>query len=44
MIVQRALAAGIIQNMPAHESPLTTKLCDRTDDEIMLDEGERIAI
>jgi hypothetical protein len=29
---------------PAHESPRTTKLYDRTSDEITLDEVERIAI
>jgi hypothetical protein len=28
--------------MAAHESPRTTKLYDRTDDEITLDEVERI--
>ena len=32
------------QAMAAHESPRTTKLYDRTDDEITLDEVERIAI
>ena len=32
------------QKMAAHESPKTTKLYDRTDDEITLDEVERIAI
>jgi integrase/recombinase XerD len=30
--------------MAAHESPRTTKLYDRTKDEITLDEVERIAI
>jgi integrase/recombinase XerD len=30
------------QAMAAHESPRTTKLYDRTDDEITLDEVERI--
>jgi hypothetical protein len=30
--------------MAAHESPRTTKLSDRTGDEITLDEVERIAI
>jgi hypothetical protein len=30
--------------MAAHESPRTTKLHDRTSDEITLDEVERIAI
>jgi len=32
------------QTMAAHESPRTTKLYDRTSDEITLDEVERIAI
>jgi site-specific recombinase XerD len=32
------------QQMAAHESPKTTKLYDRTDDQITLDEVERIAI
>ena len=32
------------QAMAAHESPRTTKLYDRTGDEITLDEVERIAI
>jgi integrase/recombinase XerD len=32
------------QAMAAHESPRTTKLYDRTSDEITLDEVERIAI
>ena len=32
------------QAMAAHESPRTTKLHDRTGDEITLDEAERIAI
>jgi len=32
------------QAMAAHESPRTTKLCDRTGDEITLDEVERIGI
>ena len=30
--------------MAAHESPKTTKLYDRRDDELTLDEVERIAI
>src|SRR5438477_1834599 len=30
--------------LAAHEGPRTTKLCDRTGDEITLDEVERIAI
>jgi site-specific recombinase XerD len=32
------------QNMAAHESPRTTKLYDRTGDEITLDEIEKISI
>jgi hypothetical protein len=32
------------QAIAAHESPRTTKLYDRTGDEITLDEVERIAI
>jgi integrase len=32
------------QAMATHESPRTTKLYDRTGDEITLDEGERIQI
>jgi len=32
------------QTIAAHESPRTTKLYDRTSDEITLDEVERIAI
>ncbi|MFO0888330.1 MAG: tyrosine-type recombinase/integrase [Isosphaeraceae bacterium] len=32
------------QQIAAHESPKTTKLYDRTDDQITLDEIERIAI
>lgn len=32
------------QAIAAHESPRTTKLYDRADDTIMLDEVERIAI
>lgn len=38
---------GTIENaqaIAAHESPQTTKLYDRTSDEITLDEVERIAI
>jgi integrase len=38
---------GTIENaqaIAAHESPRTTKLYDRTDDEITLDEVERILI
>jgi integrase len=40
-------AGGTFENaqaMAAHESPRTTKLYDRTGDEITLDEVERIAI
>jgi integrase/recombinase XerD len=40
-------AGGTLENaqlMAAHESPRTTKLFDRTGDEITLDEVERIAI
>jgi len=40
-------AGGALENaqaMAAHESPRTTKLYDRTGEEIMLDEVERIAI
>jgi integrase/recombinase XerD len=32
------------QAIAAHESPRTTKLCDRTSDEITLDEVELIGI
>jgi hypothetical protein len=40
-------AGGSLENaqaMAAHESPRTTKLYDRTGDEITLDEVERIKI
>ena len=40
-------AGGTLENaqaLAAHESPRTTKLYDRTGDEITLDEVERIAI
>src|SRR5690349_1302078 len=40
-------AGGTLENaqaMAAHESPRTTKLYDRTGDEIALDEVERITI
>jgi len=40
-------AGGTLENaqaMAAHESPRTTKLFDRTGDEITLDEVERITI
>jgi hypothetical protein len=42
-----ARAGGTLENaqaMAAHESPRTTKLYDRTGDEITLDEVERITI
>jgi hypothetical protein len=39
-----ALIGDIAQAMAAHESPRTTKLYDRTSDEITLDEVERITI
>jgi hypothetical protein len=42
-----AYLEGTLENaraMAAHESPRTTKLYDRTGDEITLDEVERIAI
>jgi integrase len=32
------------QQIAAHESPRTTKLCNRTSDEVSLDEIERIVI
>jgi hypothetical protein len=39
------LEAGLtLETMAAHESPRTTKLYDRTDDQITLDEIERITI
>ena len=44
---KRGRFGGLAQNtqeMAAHESPRTTKLYDRTGDEITLDEVERIAI
>jgi hypothetical protein len=48
MIRRRAAeAGGTLENaqaMAAHESPRTTKLYDRTGDEITLDEVERITI
>ena len=40
-------ASGTLENvqlMAAHESPRTTRLYDRTGDEITLDEVERIRI
>jgi integrase/recombinase XerD len=40
-------AGGTLENaqaMAAHESPRTTKLYDRTSDQITLDEVEQIAI
>jgi len=44
MIQRRAADLENAQAMAAHESPRTTKLYDRTGDEITLDEVERIAI
>ena len=50
MIKRRARAAGLPYStcchtaIAAHESPRTTKLYDRTGDEITLDEVERISI
>jgi hypothetical protein len=56
MVRRRAKAAGITayleacgtmekaQQIAAHESPKTTKLYDRTNDQISLDEIERITI
>lgn len=41
---RRSLKLENAQLMAAHESPRTTKLYDRTGDEITLDEVERIAI
>ena len=41
------VAGGTLENaqaMAAHESPRTTKLYDRTDDAVTLDEVERITI
>jgi integrase/recombinase XerD len=32
------------QKIAAHESPRTTKLCDRTDDQLTLDEIEKISV
>ena len=37
-------AGATLENAQAHESPRTTKLYDRTGDEITLDEVERISI
>jgi hypothetical protein len=45
--IARPEAGGTLENaqvMAAHESPRTTKLYDRTGDEITLDEVERITI
>jgi hypothetical protein len=49
MVQRRAAELGMrarlgAQAMAAHESPRTTKLYDRTGDEITLDEVERITI
>jgi hypothetical protein len=38
------IVTDMTQEMAAHESPRTTKLYDRTGDEITLDEVERITI
>ena len=46
-IHQKRGRSGALENtqeMAAHESPRTTKLYDRTGDEITLNEVERIAI
>ena len=43
-MIQRRAAAEHAQQIAAHESPRTTKLYDRTNDQITLDEIERIAI
>jgi len=42
--VRRGGAKSPAQQIAAHESPRTTKLYDRTNDQISLDEIERIAI
>ena len=46
-ITSYLLSGGTIENaqaIAAHESPRTTKLYDRTSDEITLDEVEKIGI
>ena len=42
--IKKMKSFGGKTKMAAHESPRTTKLYDRTGDEITLDEVERIAI
>jgi hypothetical protein len=42
--VRIQLRHGVRPQIAAHESPRTTKLYDRTSDQITLDEIERIAI
>jgi hypothetical protein len=47
LLPEHSAAYGTLENaqaMAAHESPRTTKLYDRTGDEITLDEVERITI
>jgi len=47
LVFRHSSPSGALENtqeMAAHESPRTTKLYDRTGDEITLDEVERIAI
>jgi hypothetical protein len=44
VVLVAAGTLGNAQEMPAHESPCTTKLYDRTGDEITIDEVERITI
>jgi hypothetical protein len=38
----RGVEDGMIIRMAAHESPRTTRLYDRTNDQVSLDEVERI--
>jgi integrase/recombinase XerD len=35
---------GTLETVAAHESPRTTKLYDRTDDQLTLDEIEKISV
>jgi hypothetical protein len=42
--VTRGALDGLCSQIAAHESPRTTKLYDRTSDELTLDEIERIRI
>jgi integrase/recombinase XerD len=44
MVINLLARSENAQAMAAHESPRTTKLYDRTGDEITLDEVERITI